>query len=158
VDPVRVTDPSSPVVTAAESVRGVARRVVSALGTSDTGKSNGGRSNGGRGVEDPDRRQAQAAVKEVFDIAERVVALTDADVIYVNDRDRFGREVRVAPLAVAGLLRDRILTDRTTVFCSATLRIGCSFAGVAGSFGLRTDEFLGETDRTGTAATGRSLD
>lgn len=148
VDPVRVTDPASPVVAAAESLRGVTRRVVSALGKSDGGKAN----------DDPEQRQAQAAVKEVFDIAERIAALTDADVVYVNDRDRFGREVRVAPLAVAGLLRDRILTDRTTVFCSATLRIGGSFAGVAGSFGLRTDECLGETDQTGTAATGRSLD
>lgn len=144
VEPVRVTDASSPVVSAAESLRAVSRRVVSALGKSD----------------DPDQRQAQAAVKEVFDIAERIAALAEADVVYVNDRDRFGREVRVAPLAVAGLLRDRVLKDRTTVFCSATLKIGGGFTGVAGSFGLRTDECLAEVTEDGTVTVphGRALD
>lgn len=127
VDPERITDADSAVVSAAESIRTTARKVVSELGG---------------GQDDADRRQAQAAVKEVFDVAERIAGLDDHDVVYVNERDRFGREVRVSPLAVAGLLRDKVLSDRTAVFCSATLRIGGEFTGVAGSFGLRADERL----------------
>jgi len=124
VEPVRVLEPSSPVVTAAESIRAVARRVASTLA----------------GGDDPDKRQAQAAVKEVFDVAERIAALVDADVVYVSESERIGREVHVAPLSVAGLLRERVLRQRTAVFCSATLRIGGSFTGVAGSFGLAASD------------------
>ena len=60
----------------------------------------------------PERRQAAAAVKELFDIAERMAALPAHDVVWVADRDRFGREARVAPLSVAGLLRDRVFAER----------------------------------------------
>lgn len=144
VEPVRVTDPASPVVAAAESVRGVARRVVTALSSGAPG-------------DDPDRRQAQAAVKEVFDVAERIAGLADADVVHVSESDRIGREIHVAPLSVAGLLRERVLRQRTAVFCSATLRIGGSFTGVAGSFGLaagdcRSDESPGTAGGHGAAA------
>ncbi len=134
VEPVRVRTPDSPVVAAAETLRVVSRQVTLALS----------------GSEDPDQRQAHAAVKEIFDIAERIAKLADADVVYVNDRDRFGREIRVAPLAVAGLLRDRVLEERTTIFCSATLKIGGGFTAVAGGFGLRADECRGETTEDGT--------
>lgn len=133
VEPVRVTDPRSPVVAAADSIRAVARKVASALA----------------GGDDPDKRQAQAAVKEVFDVAERIAGLADADVVHVSESERIGREVHVAPLSVAGLLRERVLRQRTTVFCSATLRIGGSFTGVAGSFGLSADDCRGEDARGG---------
>ncbi|MFW6599934.1 ATP-dependent DNA helicase [Propionibacteriaceae bacterium Y2011] len=133
----RVTDPDSQVVAAAASLRATARKVASELNGSD----------------DPDRRQALAAVREVHDIAERIATLAESDVVYVNDRERFGREVRVAPLGVAGLLRDRVLTDRTTVFCSATLKIGGDFTSVAGSFGLRaTEQLTGDRPASGARA------
>ena len=62
----RVTQASAPLPYAAAQLRDVARRVVSALGKS---------------TDDPDRQQAAAAVREVFDVAERIAALDEADVV-----------------------------------------------------------------------------
>lgn len=129
----RVEDPGSPFVAACEAVRGVTRRVVSALG-------NGGDKN------EPDCRQAAAAVKEVFDVAERMAALSEHDVVWVADRERSGREARVAPLTVAGLMRSRVFGERTTVLTSATLKLGGDFTGVAASVGLRPDERISDGD------------
>ena len=129
----RVEDPQSAFVAACEEVRSVTRRVVSAL-TSGADKS------------EPECRQAAAAVKEIFDIAERMAALSDRDVIWVADRERSGREARVAPLTVAGLMRARVFGEHTTVLTSATLKLGGDFTGVAGSVGLREDERLRDGD------------
>lgn len=126
VEPARIEDPDSPVITAASAVRAAGRRVVSAL-TSE-------------GKDDNDRKQVAAAVKEVFDVAERICKLDDHDVIWVADSERLGRDVRVAPLTVAGLMRDRVFSDRTVVLTSATLKLGDDFTGVAASVGLRADE------------------
>lgn len=123
----RVTSAESPVTGVCDLIRGVTRRVVSALAAD-------------AGAGDNDRKQAAAAVKEVFDVAERMTKLADADVVYVAERDRFGRELRVSPLTVAGLMRDRILSEQTVVFTSATLRIGGDFTSVAAGFGLRGSE------------------
>ena len=129
----RVTDPESPFVTACAEVRNTARAAVSAL---SSGEEKG----------DPDRRQATAAVREVFDIAERMAALADTDVVWVADRERFGREARVAPLSVAGLMRSAVFGARATVLTSATLKLGGDFTGIAGSVGLRTAERHDEPD------------
>jgi ATP-dependent DNA helicase DinG len=129
----RVTDPESPFVTACVEVRNAARAAVSAL---SSGEEKG----------DPDRRQVAAAVREVFDIAERMAALADADVVWVADRERFGREARVAPLSVAGLMRSAVFGAGATVLTSATLKLGGDFTGVAGSLGLRAAERHDEPD------------
>ncbi|WP_407939721.1 ATP-dependent DNA helicase [Microlunatus soli] len=126
VQPERIEDPDSSVITAVSAVRAAGRRVVSAL-TSE-------------GKEDNERKQAAAAVKEIFDVAERICKLDDYDVIWVTDSERNGRDVRVAPLTVAGLMRDRVFSDRTVIMTSATLKLGGDFAGVAASVGLRADE------------------
>src|SRR4029450_1125025 len=89
----RVLDPDSPFVAACVTIRDAARSAVSAL----TGEDN----------QSPDKRQTAAAVKEVFDIAERMAALGTHDVVWVAHRERFGREARVSPLSVAGLMRAR---------------------------------------------------
>jgi ATP-dependent DNA helicase DinG len=44
--------------------------------------------------------------------------------------------LHVAPLSVAGLLRERLFGDRTVVLTSATLALGGSFDSAAGSVGL----------------------
>ena len=121
----RVEDPGSGFVAACERVRNAARAAISAMTGED---------------KDPDKRQAAAAVKEVFDIAERMAALQQSDVVWVADRERSGREARVSPLSVAGLMRDRIFGERTTVLTSATLKLGGEFAAIAGSVGLHADE------------------
>jgi ATP-dependent DNA helicase DinG len=124
----RVEDPESPFVTACVAVRNAARAAVSAL----TGEDNQG----------PDRRQTAAAIKEVFDIAERMAKLNKQDVVWVVERERFGREARVSPLSVAGLMRDRVFGERTTVLTSATLKLGGDFTPIATSIGLKENERL----------------
>ena len=124
----RVEDPDSAFVAACVAVRNAARAAVSAL----TGEDN----------QDTNKRQAAAAVKEIFDIAERMAALDKFDVVWVADRDRFGREARVSPLSVAGLMRTRVFGERTTVLTSATLKLGGDFTPIAASVGLKEDERL----------------
>ena len=80
----------------------------------------------------PERRQTAAAVKEIFDIAERMAALENHDVVWVADRERFGREARVSPLSVAGLMRSHVFAEHTTVLTSATLKLGGDFTPIAG--------------------------
>ncbi len=123
----RVEDPDSAFVAGCQSVRNAARAAFSAL-------------SGGDDKADAEKRQVAAAVKEVFDIAERLAALSDHDVVWVTDRERFGREARVAPLSVAGLMRSRVFGERTTVLTSATLKLGGDFTGLAASVGLRAAE------------------
>jgi ATP-dependent DNA helicase DinG len=122
----RVEDTESGVVVACEAVRNAARAGISALTSTDD--------------KDFEKRQVAAAVKEVFDLAERMAEMRDHDVIWVADRERSGRELRVAPLSVSVLMRDHIFADRTAVLTSATLRLGGEFTTIATSVGLRTDE------------------
>jgi ATP-dependent DNA helicase DinG len=122
----RVEDPDSPFVAACVVVRNAARAAVSALTSEDN--------------QTPDMRQTTAAVKEIFDIAERMAALDKHDVVWVADRERFGREARVSPLSVAGLMRARVFGERTTMLTSATLKLGGDFTAIATSVGLKAEE------------------
>jgi ATP-dependent DNA helicase DinG len=123
----RVEDPDGTVVAGCVAVRTAARTAVSAL---TSGEDKG----------DTDRRQAAAAVREVFDIAERMAGLATSDVVWVADRERLGREIRVAPLSVAGLMRSAVFGSRTVVLTSATLKLGGEFTPLAASVGLRAAE------------------
>jgi ATP-dependent DNA helicase DinG len=76
----------------------------------------------------------------VFDVAERMAALSEHDVVWVADRERLGREIRVAPLSVAGLMRSAVFGSRTVVLTSATLKLGGEFTPLAASVGLRAAE------------------
>ncbi|WP_084707748.1 ATP-dependent DNA helicase [Aestuariimicrobium kwangyangense] len=89
---------------------------------------------------DAEKTQAAAAVKEIFDIAERMAALRPADVVWTTDRDRFGRWAHVAPLSVAGLMREAVMSTATVVMTSATLKIGGDFDQVAQTVGLKRKE------------------
>ncbi|HKX15811.1 MAG TPA: ATP-dependent DNA helicase [Propionibacteriaceae bacterium] len=122
----RVEDPDGPFVAACVVVRNAARAAVSALTSEDN--------------QTPDVRQTTAAVKEIFDIAERMAALDKHDVVWVADRERFGREARVSPLSVAGLMRARVFGERTTMLTSATLKLGGDFTAIATSVGLKAEE------------------
>jgi ATP-dependent DNA helicase DinG len=126
-DPGRVEDPRSALGQACETVRVAARKAVSGMTGGDT-------------KAEPEQRQTAAAVKEVFDVAERLAAMSEYDVVWVAESERDGRDVRVAPLTVAGLMRSRVFGQRTTVLTSATLKLGGDFDRVASSVGLRLDE------------------
>jgi ATP-dependent DNA helicase DinG len=82
------------------------------------------------------RRAAKAMVDDVFVTAERIAAHDEHDVVWVEERERGTRAVRVAPLSVAGLLRDRLFAETTVVATSATMELGGSFDTVARSVGL----------------------
>ena len=125
----------APLSDAVAAVRDAARTALTDLRTATEGAAK---------EEDPEARSARhlarAAVQEVFAVAERLAADTEHDVAWVTAGGPAGRapSLHVAPLSVAGLLRERLFTDRTVVATSATLTLGGSFEPVARSFGLRS--------------------
>ncbi|WP_010146133.1 ATP-dependent DNA helicase [Serinicoccus profundi] len=82
-------------------------------------------------------QMAQAAVQDVFDTSERVLGEADLDVVWISQDQRRGPVLRVAPMSVAMMVRDKIFEDRTVVLTSATLELGGTFDAVAGTIGLR---------------------
>ncbi len=98
--------------------------------------------------DDAGSTQAKGWAQEVFATAERMAAGSDKDVLWVAQRgsgpgERGGsRFLCVAPLEVAGPMRERLLAEKTVVFTSATLKLGGDFDVVAGSFGLRAADRL----------------
>ncbi len=115
----RVLDANLEITRAAALVRDVARKVVSAMGTAK---------------DDAEKSQVLGAVREIYDVAGRIAAL--ADVVWVAESEVVGRAVFVAPLNVAGLLREHVFGETTTVLTSATLSPGGNFDSVARSIGL----------------------
>ncbi|MBY0440897.1 MAG: ATP-dependent DNA helicase [Mycobacteriaceae bacterium] len=89
------------------------------------------------------RAEAVAGLTEVCTTATRILtafgpALCErTDVVWLDyDESRSTARVRVAPLAVAELLRERIFARSTTVLTSATLTVGGSFDAMAAAWGL----------------------
>jgi ATP-dependent DNA helicase DinG len=91
------------------------------------------------------RAEAVASLAEIGDTAARILtsftpAIPDrTDVVWLeHDDDRGGTRtvLKVAPLSVAGLLRERLFAGRTAVLTSATLTIGGSFEAMATAWGL----------------------
>jgi len=110
------------------------------------------------GEGDAGRQQARGSVQEVFTTAERMAARVESDVLWLSERtERMPARLHVAPLQVWGPMRDKLLSDKTVVFTSATLRLGGDFSAVATSFGLRpSEEGAGPDD--GAALPWRGLD
>jgi ATP-dependent DNA helicase DinG len=85
---------------------------------------------------DPVRKQqARAVISDLGKTAQRMLAESAFDVLWV-DRDDRRRALVVAPLSVAGTLREFLYPDRTIVATSATLALGGTFDTVARSLGL----------------------
>ncbi|OFS06906.1 ATP-dependent DNA helicase, partial [Kytococcus sp. HMSC28H12] len=88
---------------------------------------------------DGPQQTARAAVDEVGDVAQRLLEERELDVVWVAPDHRTNQPrnvLRVAPMSVAMLLREKVFTERTVVMTSATLELGGSFDAVAGSLGL----------------------
>jgi ATP-dependent DNA helicase DinG len=117
------------------ALRDAARHVISVLGSTRD-----------KSVQDEDavRKQALAAVESVHGVAERIVTGSEYDVVWCERHDRYGASLRVAPLSVSGLLREKLFTDRSVVLTSATLRIGGDFNGVGASLGLAPEGVQGD--------------
>ncbi|GCD34367.1 ATP-dependent DNA helicase [Streptomyces chrestomyceticus] len=117
------------------ALRDAARTVISALGSTRD-----------KSVQDEDavRKQALASVENVHAVAERIANGSEYDVVWYERHDRFGASLRVAPLSVSGLLREKLFADRSVVLTSATLKLGGDFNGVGASLGLAPEGTEGE--------------
>ena len=83
------------------------------------------------------RQVARAAIDEIFENAERMLEERELDVAWVSKDPRRGSVLKVAPMSVAMLMRDKVFGDRTVIMTSATLELGGTFDAVAGTLGLR---------------------
>src|SRR5450759_1421087 len=86
------------------------------------------------------RQVARAAIDEVFENAERILEQRELDVAWVSKDPRRGSVLRVAPMSVAMLMRDKVFGDRTVIMTSATLELGGTFDAIAGTLGLRGED------------------
>jgi len=91
------------------------------------------------------RAEAAAALSEISETASRMLtsfapAIPDrTDVVWLDQEDNRGSPhaaLRVAPLSVADLLRNRVFSRSATVLTSATLTIGGTFDAMAAAWGL----------------------
>ncbi|MBP2333980.1 ATP-dependent DNA helicase DinG [Saccharothrix coeruleofusca] len=102
-----------------------------------------------------DRKLARALLDEVHDCAARILDAfdDDHDVVWVSgdfaDRGRTP-SLRVAPLGVGGLLRERLFGTRTTVLTSATLTLGGTFDALARQWGLPASSSAKQADGAAT--------
>jgi ATP-dependent DNA helicase DinG len=91
-------------------------------------------------------RAALTALEEIHDTAGRLLETFESDLASRHDvvwldrpfteDSRRPTALRVAPLGVGGLLRERLFGRRTTVLTSATLSLGGSFEPLARQWGL----------------------
>jgi ATP-dependent DNA helicase DinG len=139
--PGRLDPVPSDVADALALVRDSARTLISAFGKEN---------------DDAGATQAKGWAQEVFATAERMAADSDGDVMWITDRDtaRGGSMLSVAPLQVWGPLRDKLLTDKTVVFTSATLKLGGDFDAVATTIGLKPAERVTDADPSPEPAEG----
>lgn len=130
------------------ALRDAARTCLSALGNTKD-----------KSVQDEDavRKQAYAAVESVHDVAERLVEGSEFDVVWYERHERYGASLRVAPLSVSGLLREKLFADRSVVLTSATLKLGGDFNGVGASMGL-APEGMGDDGETSETPPWKGLD
>ncbi|MER5997224.1 ATP-dependent DNA helicase [Nonomuraea angiospora] len=117
-------------------VRDSAARCVTALGPRGADK------------DDPDkagqRKAAFSVLDEVHDTAVRMLEAYGhasesdrAEVVWLDGgTDRRPPTLRVAPLTVSGMLRDKLFGERTVILTSATLALGGTFDALAAQWGL----------------------
>ncbi len=93
-------------------------------------------------ADDPDpvrKQQARAALSTLADTAQRMLAESEQDVIWVDGGagpSDSRQALVVAPLSVAGLLRGHLFDERTVIATSATLSLGGRFDTIARALGL----------------------
>ena len=140
----RITGVDVPLPVACAGLRDASRRAISDLG---------------KDRDNPERSQAAGALGEIFDISERIARLADQDVVWVSRSDGIGETAHVAPLSVAGLLREQVFGQATTVLTSATLTLGGDFRVFATSIGLNpADELSGYAGGAEGDASRRGVD
>ncbi|MDT4992075.1 MAG: ATP-dependent helicase DinG [Actinoplanes sp.] len=106
-------------------------------------------------ADDPDpvrKQQAKATLDDLSTTAQRLLEESDHDVAWIEKSDLGSgrRALVVAPLSVAGTLKNNLYEDRTVVATSATLTLGGRFDTVARALGLPAPTV--PEPRTGAAA------
>ncbi|NKE09706.1 MULTISPECIES: ATP-dependent DNA helicase [Kocuria] len=100
---------------------------------------------------DGGRQMARSRVTEVLELCQRMLEADEQREVlwlsrvggweagrgYVPAQDDDPATLHIAPLSVAGQLRDGLFAERTVVMTSATLSVGESFDSVAGDLGLQ---------------------
>lgn len=92
------------------------------------------------------RKLALALTQDVHDTAVRLLDGFDEeegqrrDVVWIAAEENRTPTIRVAPLGVGGLLRERLFGQRTTVLTSATLALGGTFDPLARQWGLPAEQ------------------
>ena len=137
--------------TALRAVSQAARQALS--DSKPTGGTSSGSGEGSSGGADSGRQMARARLLTVLEVADRILAAVPdtehPEVVWASRPGHFepgvgwvpGDETAppvlyVAPLSVAGKLREGLFGQATGVLTSATLAVGSSFDPVAGSLGL----------------------
>jgi ATP-dependent DNA helicase DinG len=141
-EPGRLDPMPSSLAEALSLVRDAARAAISGFGR--------------KSPDDPAAVQAKAWVADVFETAQRMAAVSEAEVLWkaVRDPQRGGDQLSIAPLQVWGPLRERLLAEKTVVLTSATLKLGGGFEPIAATVGLRPDERLPEAGTQGAQGAG----
>ncbi len=95
----------------------------------------------GAGEKDPDvlaaRQHARAAVEEVHDTAGALLASGEHDVVWIDPGELRSPSLKLAPLSVAGLLREALFSRSPVVVTSATLTVGGGFDALVTGLGLQ---------------------
>lgn len=97
----------------------------------------------GKSSADSHKQLAHAALEALFDVCERLIGASEHDVVWCtqpSDWDDRRPALHIAPLNVAGLLRNTVLEKRSAIFTSATLKLGGEFRPIARAIGLKGDE------------------
>ncbi|NUS94010.1 MAG: ATP-dependent DNA helicase [Nocardia sp.] len=140
-----------------EGVAGVLALIRDAAWNARTALNPQGASVPGNDPEAAGRNMAVAGVEEIHDSAVRALTAFEEpdpavrrDVVWLSADEIRGvtrRTLRMAPLAVGGLLRSQLFGAATVVLTSATLQIGGNFDGLARTWGL-PPQSTGRVDTT----------
>ncbi|MDJ0357381.1 ATP-dependent DNA helicase [Paenarthrobacter sp. PH39-S1] len=107
-------------------------------------------SKGDAGNADGGRQMARSRLTLILELAERLLVAREAgEVVWLSRPGGFTPQqgysvpdesapalINIAPLSVAGRLREGLFADHTVVLTSATLAVGAAFEPVAGGLGL----------------------
>lgn len=92
------------------------------------------------GEKNPDalaaRQQARGAIEEVHDTAGSLLVAGEHDVTWLDPGENRSPAIKLAPLSVAGLLREALFSKSPVVLTSATLTVGGGFESLVASLGL----------------------
>lgn len=126
-------------------------QVYAVRGVQDAARAAMSATKGESNAEDTGRHAARSRLSELLDTAERMLSADSGhDVLWISRVGRWEQAegyispgagepatLNIAPLSVAGALREGLFDGRTVVLTSATLAVGSSFSSVAGALGLQ---------------------